>query len=1218
MTAAGDNVGDGRSAARRRLRRRRAVRHRRRQSLAALAVLLIILGLLVAYRALIRPQRLQRLAREYLGEFFTTRVDVTAVSFSLIEGIQLFGVRVADPHAASGGHPLLAFDAMSLRHDPVALLLGKFQVDEIVASKPVIRARFNPQRARFNVQDVFRIPQDGERRTLRHLPDVRIQEAQVLIYADDDPAGEAVDEIDLSVTGRPAGTRAATYRVAWVARTDRRSTGHFAIDLRSGVLADGAGGAPWLALESASLVIEATQPRAKRWIDLLGVTGRFRIVDYAIGFRPSRKTAERLAIELDGASLSIPISAEEAELPPGDRFLRLDDVSGRIEVDSANATADVVGRLAGARCSLRGELHGEVGGEITFADVALTLDLAVEHLRLPRTGPEAPEREARIVQRWRRLRHFYRDFSPKGHVDITVGLVKDAGPQAGMRLREALVTGRGAEITVRHFPYPMYDVRGDVRITPDGIWLESVTARNGTAEVVADGWLSALKRTSAAQLCFTARRVTLDDALCDALKLRHRDTWQRFTPRGVADIDVVMTRPAGVDQPVPWEIAIEAELLSVDAAYQGFPYPLRDLHGTVRVRGDVFEVDDVRGRCGHGALRAEGYVQTGAKGAGAQGTGAQGAGAVSLRLQADALPLDATLHAALPSDARDEVRRLRARGDVGIDVLLVADPHAEDAQTGATRGRLRYDIIAEADGVTARPDALPIEVQAIRGRVRATPDEVTLDGLNGRACGGTVTLAGRLARSSSGHTELQVRGENVQVTDALRAALPESARARLAPWQIDGPLDITGRLGGDDAFALRCAPTGATVRHRDLPLPWQMTAGAIQVEPDGVTLSDIQATAGDARLRLDGSLTAAGGTLRGDLRGFVFSQEWREVMPWKLRRAWNNLEPTGAIDARNVMLAWHSTGSGHPLSWRVRGDLELFDAGLWAGVRLADLNGKLSLSGEAPRGLAGAALAGDIALTRMSLAGHAVTDVSARWLRDGINRRARIDQIRGTAHGGTLTGEVDWETQNRETRYSLAATLQRAELGSVIAARSASGGRPVADMPGVVDGRFYLTGLAGDSASRKGGGKVSVRDAELYRLPPLLAILHVINLSVPEESAFQSAKADFTLVGDELQLQGIELLGTALALIGEGTMALSTQSLDLRLITVSPHRWAQVPVVSEMLEGMARELMEVEVTGTLEKPQATAKPLRNVEAALNALLTMEPANPPTPQEPRRE
>ena len=131
---------------------------------------------------------------------------------------------------------------------------------------------------------------------------------------------------------------------------------------------------------------------------------------------------------------------------------------------------------------------------------------------------------------------------------------------------------------------------------------------------------------------------------------------------------------------------------------------------------------------------------------------------------------------------------------------------------------------------------------------------------------------------------------------------------------------------------------------------------------------------------------------------------------------------------------------------------------------------------------------------------------------------------------------------------------------------------------------------------------MTLKKAQLYELPLLLTLVQVLSLSVPQESAFQQADAEFFLVGDELQLHNIVLRGKTLMMIGSGVMSLSTQALNLKLITASPFEWKKIPVLTELLEGTARELVEVVVTGTPQKPKATARPLRSLSDAIDVLV----------------
>ena len=79
-------------------------------------------------------------------------------------------------------------------------------------------------------------------------------------------------------------------------------------------------------------------------------------------------------------------------------------------------------------------------------------------------------------------------------------------------------------------------------------------------------------------------------------------------------------------------------------------------------------------------------------------------------------------------------------------------------------------------------------------------------------------------------------------------------------------------------------------------------------------------------------------------------------------------------------------------------------------------------------------------------------------------------------------------------------------------------------------------------------------------------------------------------------------------------LCLRDRNLDLTLLVGSGQKLPRVPVLTELLEGAARELMVVRVQGPLGNPRITAQPLRSVDAALKLLLT--PREKPAARTPR--
>jgi hypothetical protein len=1192
-----DATSQTRQLRRKRLRRRRRARHSRRRQWVSVGVLVLALSVLIAYRTLTSQARLRRLATAYLQEFFTTDVSIDEVSFSLLDGIQLTKVTVADRAGTSGSSPLLSFDGMWLRHDPLALFAGRFDVDEIVASRPVCHARFDEQAGNFNIQQILRLPDTRAGRTrVLPLPEVRIQEARLLLYPNTNRGTAPVEDMSLALTGISDPSNAKRYDVAWVTQTDRHSKGHFVIDLQRGVIKDVAGGAPWLSLEAAMLAVEASEPRAKRWIDLLGVAGHFRIVDYAVNIGKHAGEPSAMAFELDGASLSVPIDPSEDDLPASERFVRLEAVSGRFAIDSNGVMADLTGKLREATCRLQGQLRGDVSDEVTFADIGFDLTIELENFNVPRPDPGAPPWEQRFVNRWWRVQRFYRDFDPRGRVDLRTSLTKAAGDGASVQLVRAELHPFGAETTIRFFPYPVTNVRGELVLAPDGVFITGLTGEHGATRLTAHGWATAMSMHSASTLYISGADVALNEALCSALRGRHRRTWETFSPEGVADIDLVMTRPASEGTPAPWDVAIYADLVSVDARFDAFPYPIRELNGEVQIVDRVFQIDQLRGRCGNGDLQAAGIV--------ADHKGGQPE--IDLHIQADSIPLDNTLIGALPERAARQFAALNARGSIGLDVhVFDADDH------------ISYDARADVRDATAKPDAMPFTVEALAGDVRVTPERVAMNTVTGRVGDGALRAHGWITREEQSEYDIALDAQRVTLTDDLRSALPESIATRLEPWRIDGTLDVDAQFqSSPKSRRVRIRPAGATLQHASFPIAWKVQNGEIDIEDDRVTIRDAHAVGEGAELSLAGEIHDQSGSLEGSLTGVALTNTLREALPWRLRRQWNNVDPSGAIDLAGARMTWAPRTDADGADWTFGGNLVLHDVGMRSGIELTRVNGLIPISGGAAGTLSRLAMQGDLRIDRATVAGVPMRDATGRLLIDAGNGRIRLDDLSARMGTGVITGEVGADTKGRDAAYHLNATMQRLDLQQLAEAFGKKLPDTVApELIGALDGRVYLTGDFGDVADRRGGGLVRIRDARLYRLPLILAILNVLDLQVTDDSAFQEASAKLTIVGQELRIDDLELFGEALAMSGEGTIHLPTKELDLRLIAVSPHDWARLPVMSEMLEGMARELVEVHVTGTLGDPRVAAKPLRNVEAGLEALLSLRKAKDPLPISP---
>ncbi|MBN4058864.1 hypothetical protein JYU10_00175, partial [bacterium AH-315-J04] len=251
-------------------------------------------------------------------------------------------------------------------------------------------------------------------------------------------------------------------------------------------------------------------------------------------------------------------------------------------------------------------------------------------------------------------------------------------------------------------------------------------------------------------------------------------------------------------------------------------------------------------------------------------------------------------------------------------------------------------------------------------------------------------------------------------------------------------------------------------------------------------------------------------------------------------------------------------------------------------------------------------LTGQVNLGEVKLLGRSLENASCPWSFVRVSNgegQITIDNFQAEIYGGSATGQARLMFGKKPTNYHVSTVMHGVGIDSLIQnnGRDDDAAKKM-DIGGMVDARVHLTGVIGDTRSRRGAGRVELREGRMYRLPLILAILHVVNLSSPQENAFQDAEVDFFVLGNRLELSSIVMRGTALALMGTGTATLPDFGLNLNLINISPHQWARIPGLTDFLEGASRELVELHITGPASQPTVTPRPLRGISEELKRLF----------------
>jgi hypothetical protein len=134
-------------------------------------------------------------------------------------------------------------------------------------------------------------------------------------------------------------------------------------------------------------------------------------------------------------------------------------------------------------------------------------------------------------------------------------------------------------------------------------------------------------------------------------------------------------------------------------------------------------------------------------------------------------------------------------------------------------------------------------------------------------------------------------------------------------------------------------------------------------------------------------------------------------------------------------------------------------------------------------------------------------------------------------------------------------------------------------------------------------GYADITDAHLYELPMVVRILNAFRLSAEDRTAFDKARVLYFARNKDLYLGDIRLEGKAMSLFGAGTVNAANQ-LNLVFLMGKHNDDPLIPALSELGEGIRKELVVVLVTGTLAEPKVEVRSLSGLTGPLRELLRL--------------
>jgi hypothetical protein len=909
--------------------------------------------------------------------------------------------------------------------------------------------------------------------------------------------------------------------------------------------------------------------------------------------------------------------------------VELKRVAGRFVFTEAGIDIErVSGRIEETPFQIKGRIDGY------SPQSAATLTFGGENVTIPHTprylNSMPPE-----------FREIYDHLRPEGDGALWVKIDR---PSPGAK---PLVTGRiditNGRIRFDEFPYPLERIRGAItfgwdpksqmdRVDVDMHGMGASGGPNKDVPVEVTGFVGPLGHGDS-EFDFWVRTggVTSEEALTNAYPPPVREALKIFDAAGKGEFPryhggfvANVHRPYGPKQ--KWQIAVDVDLDDAQGALTFFPYPVEHLKAKLHITEDHVDLVKMSVAKGDASFDIGGTVRFGKD----QPIDPQ------LKLMARNIPIDRDLLAALPKDRREWMTKLGVGGKLDVDGQIMREAGSgrsavgsEVKTTDAGKGAvdIGYDMELKLKDGIFKPQQGPVAATSVSGSMRLTPTELVVHDMHGRRGKGEITGSGRVAwAAGKAGLTIKAAARNLQLDAGLYKLLPPAWQKGWDQVKPEGSVDVDLRYASGfdaaapagaapvavaatlepqsvlpltaaattqpatmpaDRFEASIRPVKLAMTPRVIPIRLENVKGELLIKPDGITLKDITAT------RKSGGQVAYSGVVpAGETKGGVWNmkltatdlatdQELRAALPPAVSKLMESLKVEKKLSVDFTKLTYRAD----PDPKVEDGDLDLagtitldgnnFDL----GVPITDAVGTIAIEAAAHRGKLGG-LTGKVALSSLKLGGRPIINFKCDLVKPNGMDALRIGKVSGEIAGGAIAGQVDLVfPDNGASRFGLGLVLRNANVAELA-------GPTEKDIKGQLTASLAIEGDWGDPSTRRGRGDVAVTGKDMYRIPLVLGLMQITNLSLPISSPFNEAAARYTVEGEKVNFEQIELRASNMLMSGSGWLDFKSKKVKMTFMTDNPNAW-RIPFISEILQGARQEFMQIHVTGSVKEPKVS-------------------------------
>jgi hypothetical protein len=914
------------------------------------------------------------------------------------------------------------------------------------------------------------------------------------------------------------------------------------------------------------------------------------------------------------------------------QLIRLEKVDGRfVFTQDGVEVHDLTGWVERNSFRISGRMDGYTG------DGAASLEITGDDVFIPHS-PRYVNAMPRVV------REVYEALHPEGTGRLWVKIDR---PEPGQKpiVSGALEVLEG-QFAVDLFPYPLRNITGKIAFGPDpdhGERLDIINIRgygvkggpNEDNTIIVNGTVAPISGDADVRIHVAGEHILSEPAIRSALPKDARDALKFLDPSGRGDyptfranIGADITREPGPYK--PFRVKLTMDLEDAAGAFTGFPYPLDHITGRVVIGENYVNIEHWQSKKADASVTLDGSVTWG-----------HGRPVTpDLTISARNAPIDKTLLAAIASDQRAWLERLGVSGKLDVDGKIFRKQSSEfGVQSSANAPKPRAEAAGDAPSSSSSNDDIAValdmrvhdgglwprdttfSVSDVSGKVRLSDGQVTLADFKGKRGDGTLSGGGSVLWKD-GKPELSVAGsaKDLLMEHALYELLPKDAQAAWDAVQPQGTVDLAVQYRGlavvpstQPSTTTAAAPTTRRSYHLTLTpnklaatlkaLPYKLTdlTGSIECTPDGSTLHNIMGKHNGSTIAISGSGTSAPAATQWKVqlmgRNVPVDDDLRKALPPALSGLLDSMKLKGTLAFDFTKLNYRpgetaANGSSKDGDLDLVGNVWFGGASMEIGVPVTEATGVAKLDTTIRSGKL-ASLKGSVQASSLKIADRPAKDFYTELFKPEKQDVMRLDKIQGALAGGELAGQVDVAfPEQGSSRFALGLVLRNSDVTELTGEK---------DIHGQVTASLSLEGAWDDPSTRRGRGDVTVSGRDMYHIPLMLGLMQVTNLSLPISSPFSEGNARYSVEGQKITFEQIELRASNMIMQGSGSLNFDTKKVKMTFVTDNPN-WPKLPFVNDLLQGAKHELLQIHVSGTVQEPKVSGSIMNTFQTTVDEVF----------------